>query len=403
MADLNILRASCLLRSSIDTRASYMIRSAVDFLPRIIMMLTNFATNRLPYLGSGKTSRFAAPARLIALCRPALDGLGAVLRAALLAAGDPRGVEGAADDVIADTRQILHASAADHDDRVLLQVVADPRDVRGDLEPVRQPYPRDFPESGVRLLRRRRVHADADTPLLGTPLHRGRLRLPPHRLATLMDQLIDSRHGSPPPYRRQNSHVITETPCHVNDLAATRPPPRTRPRRPYRRPAVSARARCPATSRPHHPASAPRPACSSRVRCPPESGGRRSRSPSGRGDEAVGRERRLGDTQEHRLGRRGALTLRQDPIVLLLEDELVDQLADHELCVAHLFDAHPSEHLADDDLDVLVVDGHALQAIDLLHLVDQVTLQLAIAAHRQIVVRVGRPVHEALARSRPIG
>src|SRR5262245_31988435 len=105
MADLNILRASCLLRSSTDRSASYMMRSAVDFLPRIIMMLTNFATSRLPYFGSGRTSRFAAPARLIALCRPALGGLGAVLRATLLAAGDTRGIEGAADDVIADARQ----------------------------------------------------------------------------------------------------------------------------------------------------------------------------------------------------------------------------------------------------------------------------------------------------------
>src|SRR5262249_27659928 len=201
MADLNILSASCLLRSSIESRASYMIRSAVDFLPRIIMMFTNFATSRLPYFGSGSTSRFAAPARLISLCRPALGGLGAVLRAALLAAGDTRGVERAADDVIADARQVLHTTAADHDDRVLLQIVAAPRDVRGDLEPVRQPHPSDFPESGVRLLRRSRVHADAHAPLLGTPLHRGRLGLPPHRLATLMHELIDSRHSSPPPRR----------------------------------------------------------------------------------------------------------------------------------------------------------------------------------------------------------
>src|SRR5437867_10315357 len=201
MADLNILRASCLLRSSIDTRASYMIRSAVDFLPRIIMMLTNFATNGLPYLGSGNTSRFAAPARLIALCRPALGGLGAVLRAALLAAGDPRGVEGAADDVIPDARQILHTAASDHHNRMLLEIVPDARNVRRHLEPVRQPYPRHFPESGVRLLRRRRVHANAHAPLLRTPLHRGRLRLPSHRLAAVMDELIDSRHGSPPPWR----------------------------------------------------------------------------------------------------------------------------------------------------------------------------------------------------------
>src|SRR2546426_779614 len=98
MAVLNIFRASCLARSSIAARASYMIRSAVDFLPRIIMMFTNFATRREPYLGSGSTSRLA--------------------------------------------------------------------------------------EGGVRLLRRRRVDADADASLLRARLHRGRLRLLPRRLAT---------------------------------------------------------------------------------------------------------------------------------------------------------------------------------------------------------------------------
>ena len=66
MAVLNIFSASCLLRSSTAVMASYMIRSAVDFLPRIIMMLTNLATSRLPYFGSGSTSRFAAPARRMA-------------------------------------------------------------------------------------------------------------------------------------------------------------------------------------------------------------------------------------------------------------------------------------------------------------------------------------------------
>ena len=59
--------------------------------------------------------------------------------------------------------------------------------------------------------------------------------------------------------------------------------------------------------------------------------------------------------------------------------ELVDQLADHEVGVADLLDPHAPQHLAHDDLDVLVVDGHALQAVDLLHLVHQVALQLAVA------------------------
>src|SRR3989441_7848561 len=116
-----------------------------------------------------------------------------------------------------------------------------------------------------------------------------------------------------------------------------------------------------------------------------------------RRDEAVGRERRLRDAEEHGLGRRRALALRQHALVLLLEYELVDQLAHDELGVADLLDADAPEHLADDDLDVLVVDRHALQPIDLLHLVHEVALQLAIAEHREVVVRIGRPVHEGLA------
>src|SRR6266850_3703578 len=180
MAVLNIFSASCLLRSSTAVIASYMIRSAVDFLPRIIMMLTNLATSRLPYFGSGSTSRRGAPARRMAL-RSGLRRLGAVLRAALLAAGDAGGVERAPDDVIPDARQVLHAAAADHHDRVLLQVVADARDVRGDLLPVREPHAGHLAEGRVRLLGGRGVDADADAPLLGTGLHRGRLGLLPHR------------------------------------------------------------------------------------------------------------------------------------------------------------------------------------------------------------------------------
>src|SRR5436189_255611 len=120
-------------------------------------------------------------------------------RAALLPAGDSSGVEGPADDVVPNPGEVLDAAASDHHDRVLLEVVADARDVGGHLEAVREPHPRDLPEGGVRLLRRRRVHADTDAAFLRTRLHRGRLRLLPHRLATPSDQLVNGRHRSPSP------------------------------------------------------------------------------------------------------------------------------------------------------------------------------------------------------------
>src|SRR5206468_2491672 len=101
----------------------------------------------------------------------------AVLRPTLLAAGDSDGIQGAADDVVADAGKVLHAATADHDDRVLLQVVADPRDVARDLHPIGEADAGDLAQGGVRLLRSRRVHAGADAPLLRAAGHRGRLAL----------------------------------------------------------------------------------------------------------------------------------------------------------------------------------------------------------------------------------
>src|SRR6185437_6433135 len=61
-----------------------------------------------------------------------------------------------------------------------------------------------------------------------------------------------------------------------------------------------------------------------------------------------------------------------------------------------LFDLHPAKHLADDRLDVLVRDGHALETVDLLDFVDEVHLQLALAEHLEDVVRVTRAVDESV-------
>src|SRR5205085_2479045 len=55
--------------------------------------------------------------------------------------------------------------------------------------------------------------------------------------------------------------------------------------------------------------------------------------------------------------------------------------------------------LADDHLDVLVVDVDALQTVDLLNLVHEVALQRLDTLHGEDVVRVERAVHERLARA----
>src|SRR5690242_9206140 len=123
----------------------------------------------LPYLMSTAWSRLETIFfRGISSSARLLLPLGAVLRAALVAAVDAARVECAAHDVIAHARQVLHTAAAHEHDRVLLEVVALAGDVARDLGLVREADTRDLAEGGVRLLRRRRVDARADATLLRT-------------------------------------------------------------------------------------------------------------------------------------------------------------------------------------------------------------------------------------------
>src|SRR6266446_2163604 len=124
---------------------------------------TSCVTSRLSYTGSVTCGRGWISARrgtgYLAL-------LGAVLGAGLLAVGDAGGVERGPDHLVAVTRQVLDAAAADEDDRVLLQVVPLAGDVGADLDPVRQPHARDLAQRRVRLLGRHRRDARADPPPL---------------------------------------------------------------------------------------------------------------------------------------------------------------------------------------------------------------------------------------------
>src|SRR3954463_10980085 len=132
--------------------APYMIRSATDFLPRVIRTFMNLATSSLLNFGSGRISRLGTSLRrgmessdwngdqekgLASLeARSRLRGLGslrAVLRARLLPVLDARGIQGAAHHVVAPAREALPGAAADEHHRVLLQVVAFAADVADDF------------------------------------------------------------------------------------------------------------------------------------------------------------------------------------------------------------------------------------------------------------------------------
>src|ERR1700733_4241207 len=117
--------------------------------------------------------------------------LRAVTAAGLLAVADALGVQGAADDLVAHTREVAHPATAHQHDGVLLKVVAHARDVRGDLDLAREPDPGHLAQRRVRLLGGGRVDARADPAALRAGLERRGLVLGYLVLPPLADQLLD--------------------------------------------------------------------------------------------------------------------------------------------------------------------------------------------------------------------
>ena len=96
---------------------------------------------------------------------------------------------------------------------------------------------------------------------------------------------------------------------------------------------------------------------------------------------------RLGDAEQHRGSGRGLLALFLCFGVEHVELDLVDLFARDHVGLALVGDLHLLQHLTDNHLDVLVVDEHALQPVDLLDFVDQIGSEFLDALDRQDVVR----------------
>src|SRR5690606_20104973 len=120
--------------------------------------------------------------------------LRAVTAAGLLAVADTLGVQRTADDLVTNTRQVLHTTAAHQHVRVLLEVVADPGNVGGHLDAIGEPHTGHLAERRVRLLGGGGVDARADTAPLRAPLERRGLGLTDLCLAALADQLLNRGH-----------------------------------------------------------------------------------------------------------------------------------------------------------------------------------------------------------------
>ena len=117
----------------------------------------------------------------------------------------------------------------------------------------------------------------------------------------------------------------------------------------------------------------------------------------GGADEAVGGQAGLGDAQQDVGVGGGRFAFGSQGVVGVEDFAALDLLAGDVVGVARVFNDHAAQHLAHDDFDVLVVDLHALQAVDVLHFIDDVAGQLFHAQQAQDVLRVGGAVHDALA------
>src|SRR5439155_25161560 len=183
--------------------------SATDFLPSSITLFMNFDRTMSPNLGSGRISRFSGrrrrdigwflslqpdPEPVRGLLSWLFRTLGAVLGTGLAAVLNALGVEHAAQHVVAHTRKVAYAAAADQHHAVLLEVVALARDVADHFALVSQADLGHLAQRRVRLLRGRRIDTGADTALLRVLLHRRDLRFGLLRFATLADQLVNRWH-----------------------------------------------------------------------------------------------------------------------------------------------------------------------------------------------------------------
>ena len=120
------------------------------------------------------------------------------------------------------------------------------------------------------------------------------------------------------------------------------------------------------------------------------------------GEEGIGGEGRLGDTHEEL----GGLSLTQrlaglgidltcgiaarNVLVGVHQLQNVDHRAGEQVGVAGFLHTHLAHHLADDDLDMLIVDVNALLTVDLQNLLNEVVVNGGSAADAQHVVRVER-------------
>ena len=116
-----------------------------------------------------------------------------------------------------------------------------------------------------------------------------------------------------------------------------------------------------------------------------------------RRDERAGLQRGLGDAQQNRLAFSLLQAFELGLCVDFLELDEIKLFALDQRGLAAILDFDLLEHLTNDNLDVLIVNLHALQTVDVLDFVHEVGCQCLDALDAQDVVRRGVAVHDVVA------
>ncbi len=114
-------------------------------------------------------------------------------------------------------------------------------------------------------------------------------------------------------------------------------------------------------------------------------------------DKRIGGQRGLGDPQEQRQAGCRLATLLAHPLILAAETVLVHDGAGQEPGVTRIRDLHLTHHLRQDGLDVLVIDGHRLTAVDVLNFTQQVLLHRVLAVDSQNILGIQGAIDQRLA------
>jgi len=119
----------------------------------------------------------------------------AIFGTSLLAIRNSQRIEGTPDDVVSHTRKVLHTTAANEHNGVLLQIVPDSGDIGSNFYTVCQADTGDFAKRRIRFLWRHGIYANANSALLGAALKGGSARFFSNFFPSFSDQLVDSGHS----------------------------------------------------------------------------------------------------------------------------------------------------------------------------------------------------------------